>query len=249
MGKNMLLFFALALVLPTCMALEPSYGVQDEFLERFFSVRGEEPFACLGVNATTMGYRVNDDYCDCSDGSDEPGTSACTTHSVRVKFPANWNFKCKNIGFKPREIPHNRINDGICDCCDGSDEYSGITVCPNVCAEAQELEEKKRLEEERIKQLGLLEKEKMLSHVAVNRANDKVQLENETVELEILRKTIEESNAKLFPLEEKEKEEKQRLRDAYNAAFEVWKNEREKARSHKLNTTVNSTMGCIRWSQ
>lgn len=59
---------------------------------------------------------VNDDYCDCPDGSDEPLTSACS----------NVDFKCKNghiIGHPDRmHISSGRVNDGICDCCDGSDE-------------------------------------------------------------------------------------------------------------------------------
>ena len=59
---------------------------------------------------------VNDDYCDCSDGSDEPLTSACS----------HIDFKCKNghiIGHPDRmHMSSGRVNDGICDCCDGSDE-------------------------------------------------------------------------------------------------------------------------------
>jgi protein kinase C substrate 80K-H len=29
-----------------------------------------------------------------------------------------------------------RVNDGICDCCDGSDEYDGHVSCQNTCWEA-----------------------------------------------------------------------------------------------------------------
>ena len=28
-----------------------------------------------------------------------------------------------------------RVNDGICDCCDGSDEWESRTECPNTCME------------------------------------------------------------------------------------------------------------------
>jgi protein kinase C substrate 80K-H len=69
-----------------------------------------------------------DEYCDCADGSDEPGTSAC----------ANSRFYCRNVGAKGRILPSSRVNDGVCDCCDGSDEnvaYSDVS-CPNTCEEA-----------------------------------------------------------------------------------------------------------------
>eukprot|EP00927_Polykrikos_kofoidii_P016023 TRINITY_DN17191_c0_g2_i1.p1 TRINITY_DN17191_c0_g2~~TRINITY_DN17191_c0_g2_i1.p1 ORF type:complete len:650 (+),score=128.26 TRINITY_DN17191_c0_g2_i1:321-2270(+) len=55
---------------------------------------------------------VNDDFCDCSDGSDEPGTSACLTGS----------FYCINSGSVPQRIRSALVGDGVCDCCDGSDE-------------------------------------------------------------------------------------------------------------------------------
>ncbi|XP_041995969.1 glucosidase 2 subunit beta-like [Salvia splendens] len=67
--------------------------------------------------------RLNDDFCDCADGTDEPGTSAC---------PAS-KFYCKNTGSTPRFLFSSRVNDQICDCCDGSDEYDGTVICPNNC--------------------------------------------------------------------------------------------------------------------
>ncbi|OMO57820.1 hypothetical protein COLO4_35073 [Corchorus olitorius] len=70
--------------------------------------------------------QLNDDFCDCPDGTDEPGTSACPTAK----------FYCKNAGHVPQFIFSSRVNDGICDCCDGSDEYDGQVKCPNTCWEA-----------------------------------------------------------------------------------------------------------------
>ncbi|KAL2245693.1 UNVERIFIED_CONTAM: Glucosidase 2 subunit beta [Sesamum indicum] len=67
--------------------------------------------------------RLNDNFCDCADGTDEPGTSAC---------PAG-RFYCRNTGSTPAFLFSSRVNDRICDCCDGSDEYGGTVICPNTC--------------------------------------------------------------------------------------------------------------------
>ncbi|GLT82465.1 hypothetical protein SLE2022_008330 [Rubroshorea leprosula] len=70
--------------------------------------------------------QLNDDFCDCPDGTDEPGTSACPTGT----------FYCRNVGHFPQTLFSSRVNDGICDCCDGSDEYDGEVKCLNTCWEA-----------------------------------------------------------------------------------------------------------------
>lgn len=78
---------------------------------------------------------VNDEFCDCSDGSDEPGTSACAGQKQTL-------FYCKNEGSDSVLLYTSRVNDGICDCCDGSDEWRAAQasgpaqgICPNTCKE------------------------------------------------------------------------------------------------------------------
>ncbi|ETK77174.1 hypothetical protein F441_16889 [Phytophthora nicotianae CJ01A1] len=89
-------------------------------------------FSCV-VNGKVTNLpisRVNDEFCDCDDGRDEPGTAACS-HLISAQF------HCENDGFFPGKIHTSRIHDGICDCCDGSDEeIKGKSSCPNTCAVA-----------------------------------------------------------------------------------------------------------------
>lgn len=68
----------------------------------------------------------NDGYCDCRDGSDEPGTAACAGVGQ-----ANALFFCLNAGYVPRHLSSLFVDDGICDCCDGSDEPRGR--CEDSC--------------------------------------------------------------------------------------------------------------------
>ncbi|XP_076825555.1 uncharacterized protein LOC143471091 isoform X2 [Clavelina lepadiformis] len=76
-------------------------------------------FTCLNGNQTIPWNAVNNNYCDCADGTDEPGTSACK----------NGRFYCEP---EHQYMPSSRVNDGICDCCDGSDEWKGVTVAPDL---------------------------------------------------------------------------------------------------------------------
>ena len=85
-------------------------------------------FTCLDGVGSLPSARVNDDYCDCADGSDEPGTAACG---------AAGRFHCANRGARSRTLAASLVNDGVCDCCDGSDEWgaaaAGQAVCANTC--------------------------------------------------------------------------------------------------------------------
>ena len=84
-------------------------------------------FTCFDGTKSIPLSKLNDNYCDCGDCSDEPGTPM---------GPQNETFYCKNFGFIPTEIPRWSIGDGICDCCDGSDETLNPHVkCPNTCGQ------------------------------------------------------------------------------------------------------------------
>ncbi|KAK2035277.1 glucosidase II beta subunit-like protein [Colletotrichum zoysiae] len=127
-------------------------GVGPEFTKFFES---KETFSCIGHPEIKLGIKqVNDNTCDCPDGSDEPGTAACayldplspsqpfsgsltgTTNTTNA-LPGFW---CANAGHIGAYVPFMFVNDGHCDydvCCDGTEEYSGVggVKCENKCAE------------------------------------------------------------------------------------------------------------------
>jgi protein kinase C substrate 80K-H len=86
----------------------------------------EGGLACDGGYTAVPSSYINDDYCDCADGADEPRTSACSG------FTTTQLFACAD----DRRIPASRVGDGVCDCCDGKDEVDGR--CEDTCAAAAE---------------------------------------------------------------------------------------------------------------
>jgi hypothetical protein len=90
--------------------------------------RTTKTFTCFDDSATIPMSRFNDNYADCADGSDEPGTADGSAPT----------FYCPNNGSSPREIPRWAVGDGICDCCDGTDEYlGGVVNCSLTCPVSQ----------------------------------------------------------------------------------------------------------------
>nr|CAD2170713.1 unnamed protein product [Meloidogyne enterolobii] len=185
-------------------------GVHPQ-LASFYS--GEETFACLDGNKVTPFNQVNDDYCDCADGSDEPGTAACR----------NGKFYCKNYGYKPSLIPSSRVNDYICDCCDGSDEWDSGTECPNVCealgSEARSEAKQRRATHEagwRKREELAFEGKKMMEEKSKELEKQKVELsslEQRKLELEEAKNVAEklESDAKREVDEQFEEEKNRKL--------------------------------------
>ncbi|KXT03071.1 hypothetical protein AC579_2656 [Pseudocercospora musae] len=119
-------------------------GVGPEFAKFY---EDTTTFTCISNPQTKISFsRVNDDYCDCPDGSDEPGSAACAHLSplspITNDRPNVTNalpgFYCKNKGHTPSYVPFANVNDGVCDyelCCDGSEEWEGIVRCKDRCDE------------------------------------------------------------------------------------------------------------------
>ncbi|CAN8098126.1 unnamed protein product [Discula destructiva] len=146
-------------------------GVGPEFA-KFFSTQ-DNSFTCIGHPSVIIkSSQINDNSCDCPDGSDEPGTAACSSLdplSPSQPLPASLTgstnttnvlpgFWCENAGHIGNYVPFVFVNDGACDydlCCDGSEEYSqvGGIKCENRCdsigKEHRKLEETRKAAKEK----------------------------------------------------------------------------------------------------
>ncbi|CAG9853820.1 unnamed protein product [Phyllotreta striolata] len=178
----------------------------------------DKDFTCFDGSKTIPFNRVNDDYCDCLDASDEPGTAACA-HGI---------FHCTNAGHKPLNLPSNRVNDGICDCCDGTDEYASETSCHNNCIElgrsareaaqrrAELIKAGKQLRAELSQKGILLKQEKQVKLTELQK--NKEEAEKLKAEKEALKNEIEELEASALEYYTKLENEAKQKREEEEAA-------------------------------
>ncbi|XP_046690760.1 glucosidase 2 subunit beta isoform X2 [Silurus meridionalis] len=178
------------------------------------------PFTCLDGSRTIPFDRVNDDYCDCKDGSDEPGTSACP----------NGVFHCTNAGFRPTSIPSSRINDGICDCCDTTDEYNSGAKCENTCREMGRTEREVLQKMAEITKEGFLLKQQLIQETKKTHQEKQKKL----TDLQTNKKEVEEKVEAIRTIketaEQPEKEAKERHLKAWEEQKAVIRMEKDKAK-------------------
>ncbi|TGZ73797.1 hypothetical protein CRM22_001320 [Opisthorchis felineus] len=177
----------LSLIIPVFDALELPRGVS---LPRASFYQVGQPFKCLDGSGVVAWYQVNDDYCDCLDGSDEPGTSACV----------NGQFFCKDTQYKVVSLRSSFVNDGVCDCCDGSDEYAGRVTCESTCgALAAAVEQARSLKRKEIESGHSIFKE-YVTKLKVRREEERIAAEQAERERQLKDDEVEQpSESKVTP--------------------------------------------------
>lgn len=97
----------LLLPLPALSAVDKTHGVPPTLAASYVPTTksaSQHTWTCLDGSKVISWSAVNDDYCDCPDGSDEPGTGACP----------DTKFYCRNEGHIGAFIPSSRVGDGLC---------------------------------------------------------------------------------------------------------------------------------------
>lgn len=185
----------------TAASEKPVIRGLDPALASKYVPSAQGTFKCLDGSLEIPFARVNDDYCDCPDGSDEPGTSACN----------NGSFYCANIGHTPARISSRKVNNGVCDpdCCDGSDEWDATKKCPNRC---EEVGKQHRLAAEKLEKqtrLGSMKRQELANQASAMRKTKGDELEQKEAQLKELTARYEDAERLKQELEEKEQKQKE----------------------------------------
>lgn len=214
---HLLLTLVFAVSLGTPVEIQRPRGVpltKKQFYEE------NKPFTCLDGSRTIPFDRVNDDYCDCKDGSDEPGTAACP----------NGSFHCTNAGYRPMFIPSSRINDGICDCCDTTDEYNSGAKCENTCRELGRKEREVLQKMAEVTKEGFLLKQQLIEEAKKGRQEKQGKVTDMQENKKQLEEKVEALRTVKETAEQPEKEAKERHLKAWEEQKAAIRLEKDKAK-------------------
>lgn len=131
----------------------------------------------------------------------QPAGEANLPHA-RAAACANGKFYCVNKGFRGVYLPSSRVGDGVCDCCDGSDEPG---TCADTCDEAGA--EWRKAEAERIQraEAGAKAKVAFLEAGKAHLEGKEAALAAAKSAADAARSALEAAEAELADAEEKEK--------------------------------------------
>lgn len=189
------------------ISLSPTSGTSSSgFNHHLNIVRGVEPenqnlftqqkFSCDGGSTIIDKTAINDNFCDCKDGKDEPGTNACP----------DGLFHCVNEGFIGTNIHSTFVNDGVCDCCDGSDEYlmveAGAAKCANTCFDFILKRKAELVAEREVAKKAFAKKEEMIAKTKMEIESDQKEKDQKSAELLEASKKLDELSEKTKNLKE-----------------------------------------------
>ena len=123
--RMLLLPVLLSLTVPVPAQASPSPGVKGVHPSLYpkYAPTSSDLWSCLDGSRSIPWSAVNDDYCDCPDGSDEPGMTIpnrlIQTYNALISHLGtaacrNSTFFCPNIGHVGASISATRVNDGLC---------------------------------------------------------------------------------------------------------------------------------------
>ncbi|GFP95651.1 glucosidase 2 subunit beta [Phtheirospermum japonicum] len=217
-------------------------GVSPEDLNYYKGLSSSSAIKCKDGSKIFNESQFNDDFCDCLDGSDEPGTSACP----------NGKFYCKNTGHSPLTIYSSRVNDGICDCCDGSDEYDGKTKCPNTCWEAGKVAREKLRKKIATYQEGVIIRQKEIEQAKLTMAKEEGELSKLKNEEQILKELVEQLKERkelIEQAEEKERLQKEKEEKERKEAEEAKEKETKAEDTETMQNDIHDNVGVDQPSQ
>ncbi|BES91167.1 Glucosidase 2 subunit [Nesidiocoris tenuis] len=168
-------------------------------------------FNCFDGSSSIPSSYINDGYCDCADGSDEPGTSAC---------PSGF-FYCINAGHVGEYIRSSLVDDGICDCCDGSDER--YRRCENICGALSDAARAEAEARAKIISTGSEVRQKLIHQARQMRLQKEDRL-----------RKLEEEKVEAEKLKEAAEAHKNAAEEAENAALQIYRQKEEEIKQERI---------------